>query len=107
MVNNQPSAGLFTIDSFPVMDSDSVSSLARRLHRMDRNIKDPSKVSLFRYDDPVLGPRKMPTLVAPLEGKTQICPSKDKFKIDVESQKVSLESEGKSIDIGDVIVYRV
>ena len=107
LVNNQPHAGLFNIDSFPVMENDTVGAVARRLHRMERNVKDSERVSLFRYDDPVLGPRKIPTLTQPLEGKTRIDPNQDKFKIDVEANKVSLVSGGKSIDIGDALVYQV
>ena len=108
LVNNQPHTGLFGIPSFPVMEGDTVATLAKRLHRMERNVKDHERVSIFRYTDPVMGPRKIPSLTAPLEGKTEVSKSQDKFKIDLTSNKVSVElPDGKLTDIGDVLVYRI
>ena len=107
LVNNQPHAGLFNMDSFPVMDNDTVGSLSHRLHRMERNIKDSERVSLYWYADPVMGPRRIPALTQPLDGVARIDPAQDRFKIDVAENKVSLVSGGKSIDIGESLVYRV
>lgn len=108
LVNNQPHTGLFGVPNFPVMEGDTVASLAKRLHRMERNVKDHERVSIFRYSDPVMGPRKIPSLTAPLEGKTEVSKSKDKFRIDLASNKVSVElPDGKVTDIGEVLVYRI
>jgi hypothetical protein len=54
------------------MDGDDASKIARRLFRNERNIKDPKSVTLYRHEDPVLGPRKIPNLEKPLDGKVAI-----------------------------------
>ena len=77
LVNNQPHTGLFGVPSFPVMEGDTVATLAKRLHRMERNVKDHERVSIFRFTDPVMGPRKIPSLTAPLEGKTEVSKLED------------------------------
>ena len=100
-VNNQPHTGLFGI-SFPILQDDTVDKIAKRLSRTERNVKDPKKVKLYRFSDPVLGPRKTPSLEKPLEGKVEI-KSGELFKIDLEKQMVRL---GK-IELGDSVIYRV
>ena len=46
--------------SIPILNGDSVSSIAKRMSRLERGIKDPKRVKLYRYDDPAMGPRTMP-----------------------------------------------
>ena len=105
LINNQPHTGLFSVP-FPVLDGDSKSSMAKRLHRQERNVKDPKRVQWFRFQDPELGPRKMPSLTNPLEGKIEIGDD-ETFKIDVENNIATLESKGSQLDFGNVLIYRV
>ncbi len=101
MINNQPHSGLFQF-ACPILEADTVSSVAKRMSRNERNIKDWSKVKLFRYEDPILGPRKMPSLLEPMVGKVQMAPE-GTFKIDLNSEKVTFDGK----DLGGVIVYRI
>ncbi len=103
LTNNQASSGLFSVE-MDVLDNDTPAKLAVRLARSERNVKSASTVKFYRYDDPVLGPRKIPSAESPLEGKTEIR-SKEVFRIDVESNSVKLEPA--SVALGSAIVYTV
>ena len=94
---------------FPILDKDTCQTIARRLARCERNVKDAKKVKLLRYEDPVLGPRKMPSLEKMDEEKIEIAGQEFVFKLDLASKTVKLYNTNTSqtIDIGDVIVYRV
>ena len=101
-INNQPHTGLFET-KLPVLQGDDLNSLIRRLARNERNVKDEKKVQLWRFEDPILGPRKMPSLENPMLGKIQI-KNGAKFDIDIESQTVKLDGK---IDVGELLVYRL
>ncbi|KAJ8348013.1 hypothetical protein SKAU_G00266020 [Synaphobranchus kaupii] len=62
-VNPQPANGLFTT-KVSIRQGDNKDSIIRRLSKVNRVIKDLSKVKLMRYDDPLLGP---PTRARPGE----------------------------------------
>lgn len=102
VVNNQPHTGLFQT-VLPVLEGDDVSTLIRRLARNERNLKDEKKVELWRFEDPIMGPRKIPSLDNPLEGKVQI-KNGVKFSIDLQSQKVMLDG---IVDVGQSLIYRL
>ena len=93
----------------PVFENDTCSMIARRLARLERNVKDAKKVALLRYEDAVLGPRKMPSLEKIDDGKIEIGSQHLIFKIDLESKEVKLHNTNTShaIQIGDTVVYRV
>eukprot|EP00095_Tigriopus_kingsejongensis_P005736 maker-scaffold28_size608977-snap-gene-1.13 protein:Tk05736 transcript:maker-scaffold28_size608977-snap-gene-1.13-mRNA-1 annotation:"hypothetical protein BRAFLDRAFT_63907" len=101
LVNNQPHTGLFTAD-FPILHGDNLEKVKKRLQRMEKNVKDASKVKLYRFKDPVLGPRKIPNLDHPLEGKVEIG-AKDIWDVDLEKLVIKV---GK-LDIGNLLVYRL
>ena len=65
-------------------------------------MKDEKKVQLYRFEDPILGPRKTPTLENPLDGKI-LLDNESQFKIDLQAQKVFVNG----FDIGEVLVYRM
>ena len=87
---------------FVHIDKDTVSKINKRLSRSERNVKDEKKVQLYRFEDPILGPRKNPTLENPLDGKI-LLDNKSQFKIDLQAQKVFVDD----IDIGEVLIYRL
>ena len=79
-----------------------MSKINKRLSRSERNVKDEKKVQLYRFEDPILGPRKNPNLENPLDGKI-LLDNKSQFKIDLQAQKVFVDD----IDIGEVLIYRL
>ncbi|XP_041499633.1 leucine--tRNA ligase, cytoplasmic [Microtus oregoni] len=105
LVNPQPSNGHFST-RIDVRQGDSCDSIIRRLMKMDRGIKDLSKVKLMRFDNPLLGPRSVPVLGREHSEKTLISESAV-FHVDLESKKVHLTENGLRMDIGDTMVYLV
>ncbi|XP_037019225.2 leucine--tRNA ligase, cytoplasmic isoform X2 [Artibeus jamaicensis] len=105
IVNPQPSNGHFST-KIEIRHGDTCDSIIRRLMKMDRGIKDLSKVKLMRFDDPLLGPRRIPVLGKEQTGKTPIS-EHAVFHIDLMSKKVYLMENGLQEDIGDTVVYLI
>ncbi|KAL1773754.1 leucine-tRNA ligase, cytoplasmic isoform X1 [Sigmodon hispidus] len=105
LVNPQPSNGHFST-KIDVRQGDSCDSIIRRLMKMDRGIKDLSKVKLMRFDDPLLGPRRVPVLGREHSEKTVISENAV-FHVDLVSKKVHLTENGLRTEIGDTMVYLV
>uniref|UniRef100_A0A673V2P3 Leucine--tRNA ligase, cytoplasmic n=1 Tax=Suricata suricatta TaxID=37032 RepID=A0A673V2P3_SURSU len=105
LVNPQPSNGHFST-KIEIRQGDNCDSIIRRLMKMDRGIKDLSKVKLMRFDDPLLGPRRVPVLGKEHTGKTPIS-EHAVFHVDLMSKKIHLTENGLGADIGDTIVYLV
>uniref|UniRef100_A0A8I3P763 Leucine--tRNA ligase, cytoplasmic n=2 Tax=Canis lupus familiaris TaxID=9615 RepID=A0A8I3P763_CANLF len=105
LVNPQPSNGHFTT-KIEIRQGDNRDSIIRRLMKMDRGIKDLSKVKLMRFDDPLLGPRRVPVLGKEHTGKTPIS-EHAVFHVDLMSKKIHLTENGLGADIGDTIIYLV
>lgn len=104
-INPQPANGHFSA-RVEVRQGDGRDVIIRRLMKMDRGIKDLSKVKLMRYDDPVLGPRRVPVLGKEDSGKTTIS-EKATFHIDLTEKKVHITDNGLKADIGERVVYLV
>ncbi|XP_047411762.1 leucine--tRNA ligase, cytoplasmic [Sciurus carolinensis] len=105
LVNPQPSNGHFST-KIEIRQGDNCDSIIRRLMKMDRGIKDLSKVKLMRFDDPVLGPRRVPVLGREHTEKTPISEHAI-FHVDLMSKKIHLTENGLQADIGDTIIYLV
>lgn len=60
----------------------------------------------MRFDDPLLGPRRIPVLGKEQIGKTPVS-EHAVFHIDLMSKKVYLMENGLWEDIGDTVVYLV
>uniref|UniRef100_A0A4W5PYF5 leucine--tRNA ligase n=1 Tax=Hucho hucho TaxID=62062 RepID=A0A4W5PYF5_9TELE len=105
LLNPQPSNGLFTT-TIDIRQGDSRDSIIRRLSKVNRFIKDLSKVKLMRFEDPVLGPRRVPILGREEQGKLPIS-DKASFSISLADRKVLMTDNGLSVDIGDTLVYLV
>lgn len=67
---------------------------------------DLSRVKLMRYEDPLLGPRRVPVLGQEEQGKLPIS-NKSVFNINLEEKKVTLADNGLTVDIGDTLVYLI
>uniref|UniRef100_A0A8C3L6T8 Leucine--tRNA ligase, cytoplasmic n=1 Tax=Chrysolophus pictus TaxID=9089 RepID=A0A8C3L6T8_CHRPC len=105
LVNPQPSNGHFST-KIEIRQGDNRETVIRRLMKMDRGIKDLSKVKLMRFDDPILGPRRVPVLGKEEADKTAI-PEQAVFHIDLAEKRVCVTESGLMRDIGDTIVYLV
>lgn len=67
---------------------------------------DPKRVSLWRYADPVLGPRKIPTSEDLEKGKVRLAESAT-FAVDISNNCVKVQENGSSYDVGGRVVYMV
>ncbi|KAF2984248.1 hypothetical protein EK904_006871 [Melospiza melodia maxima] len=105
LVNPQPCNGHFST-KMDIRQGDNRETIIRRLMKMDRGIKDLSKVKLMRFDDPVLGPRRVPVLGKEEAGKSPIL-EQAIFHIDLAQRHVCVTENGLTRDIGDTIVYLV
>uniref|UniRef100_A0A673AVH9 Leucine--tRNA ligase, cytoplasmic n=1 Tax=Sphaeramia orbicularis TaxID=375764 RepID=A0A673AVH9_9TELE len=105
LINPQPSNGLFST-KVDIRQGDSRDSVIRRLAKVNRLIKDLSRVKLMRYEDPVLGPRRVPVLGQEEQGKLPIS-NKSVFSINLEEKKITLADNGLTVDVGDTLVYLV
>ncbi|KAM5299815.1 leucine--tRNA ligase, cytoplasmic isoform 2-T2 [Ctenodactylus gundi] len=105
LINPQPSNGHFST-KIEIRQGDNCDSIIRRLMKMDRGIKDLSKVKLMRFDDPLLGPRRVPVLGKEHTEKTPIS-EHAVFHVDLMSKKIHLTEKGLQADIGDTIIYLV
>uniref|UniRef100_A0A2K5PS35 Leucine--tRNA ligase, cytoplasmic n=1 Tax=Cebus imitator TaxID=2715852 RepID=A0A2K5PS35_CEBIM len=105
LVNPQPSNGHFST-KIEIRQGDNCDSIIRRLMKMNRGIKDLSKVKLMRFDDPLWGPRRVPVLGKEHTEKTPIS-EHAVFDVDLMSKKIHLTENGIRVDIGDTIIYLV
>ncbi|KAG7269922.1 hypothetical protein CRUP_032079 [Coryphaenoides rupestris] len=105
IVNPQPSNGLFTT-TVDIRQGDSRDTVVRRLAKINKLIKDLSRVKLMRYEDPVLGPRRVPILGREEQGKLPIADTST-FSVHLAERRVTLADNGLSVDIGDTLVYLV
>ena len=60
----------------------------------------------MRFEDPVLGPRRVPVLGKEEQGKLPIS-DKSVFHINLEDKKVHVSDNGLKVDIGDTLIYLV
>ncbi|XP_024608261.1 leucine--tRNA ligase, cytoplasmic [Neophocaena asiaeorientalis asiaeorientalis] len=105
LVNSQPFNGHFST-KIEIRQGDNRDSIIRRLMKVDRGIKDLSKVKLMRFDDPLLGPRRVPVLGKEHAEKTPIS-EHAVFHVDLTSKKIHLTENGLWADIGDTMIYLV
>lgn len=103
LVNPQPCNGLFSTQ-IDIRQGDSGDSVIRRLAKVNRAIKDPSRVKLMRFEDPVHGPRRVPVLGKEEQGKLPV-PDTSIFSVSLEEGTVRVAHNGLSVDVGDTLVY--
>lgn len=58
----------------------------------------------MRYKDPNLGPRTIPNLEKPEDGKVTITPEAT-FSVNLQSKKITMKENGRTVDIGSQMVY--
>jgi leucyl-tRNA synthetase len=65
---------------------------------------DVSCLKVWRYSDPILGPRKIP-VPGDYVSKCVVLDNAAILKVDVTANKVELVSNGKNINVGTQMVY--
>ncbi|XP_029053430.2 leucine--tRNA ligase, cytoplasmic [Osmia bicornis bicornis] len=103
VMNSQKCSGLFRT-SIQISDSDTAADVISRILKENKHIKDLSSIVLYRYDDPLLGPRSKPVPDDVLKGKTQIPPN-SKFIVDMESKTIKVNVENNVYDVGNELTY--
>lgn len=103
-VNPQPHTGLFSFQ-VPVYNNDSVSALTARMRRQERALKPSMKIDVYRFKDPLLGPRILPTLQSPLHNVEMI--SEEAKLVLSKETEVHFTLNGTSGFLGSSILYWV
>lgn len=63
-----------------------------------------NSIQLWRFTDPVLGPRKIP-VIGDYTSKCTALENAAVLRVDVTANKVELASNGKNIDLGTQLLY--
>ncbi|XP_015605732.1 leucine--tRNA ligase, cytoplasmic [Cephus cinctus] len=104
-VNPQKCNGIFTA-KVKIASGDTASIVAARIAKECRQVKDSSSIILYRYEDPVLGPRSIPTSDDILRGKIKILPD-TVFDVNLETKVISINEAGKVEPVSTDIVFLV
>lgn len=97
-------SSLFQVNTV-ISEGDTVQSLREKLSKIIGLKTDAATLKIWRYEDPVLGPRKIPNFEDYKAGKSVL--SEGNFVLDVENKKVSLEQAGKLTEVGRNLIYVV
>lgn len=102
--NPVPRSGMFT-EYLNVSDGDTTLTLKEKLTKK-LGLKEVGAVQLWRFVDPILGPRKIPAFNDFKSGKVQL--EEGNVSIDMKTQAVYITTtDGKKIDVGTSFVYIV
>ncbi|XP_018025140.1 leucine--tRNA ligase, cytoplasmic [Hyalella azteca] len=80
----------------PVFDQDCASRIVARMVRREKAIKPSMKISLYRYTDPVMGPRVIPNMSDILRG-TELIKDSDVFVLKNDSIYVAGKPLGEKM----------
>ncbi|KAK9875815.1 hypothetical protein WA026_009601 [Henosepilachna vigintioctopunctata] len=104
-VNPIPSKGLFSTH-LNVSNGDTLESLIQKLSKNLKITQDLNSIELWRYEDPLLGPRKIPGFNEPTKDKVVIQKGST-FKVNTELKTIHVSSGGKDIEVGTKLIYLV
>ncbi|RLU26189.1 hypothetical protein DMN91_002355 [Ooceraea biroi] len=102
-VNPQKCSSLLEI-SVGVSAADTFTDIVCRLAKQNKQIKNRATIALYRYDDPILGPRAKPVAEDILKGKTEISPDST-FNVNVGKRIVEITVNGKTYPVGEQMMY--
>lgn len=105
LMNPSPQSGLFT-HHIPVRNEDTVAHIISRLAKVEKKIKDISKVQLWCYEDPVLGPRKIPNHETITQDKFQLSNDAPIY-VDTEKGDFKVKVNGALRPLGNTVAYIV
>lgn len=102
--NPIPLSGLFTVDVL-VANHDTTKSLYEKVAKKV-GIKDAGALKLYRFEDPVMGPRLIPQYEGHLNGKVAL--EEGRFEVDVEKATIHLVPvKGAKTVLGSQMCYIV
>ncbi|XP_049302651.1 leucine--tRNA ligase, cytoplasmic [Bactrocera dorsalis] len=104
LINPIERSGLFEVNTV-ISEGETVKQLTEKLAKKINFKADLSTLKLWRYIDPVLGPRQIPAFQDYQKGKTPL--TDGTFTLDVEKKLVSLKVEDKVIEVGRHFIYVV
>lgn len=104
LVNPTERSGLFQVNTI-ISEGDTVQSLREKLAKIIGLKSDLSTLQIWRYEDPVMGPRKLPNFQDYKTGKTLL--SEGNFVLDVADKRVSVNLSGKLTEVGRNLIYVV
>lgn len=102
--NPVPRSGMFT-HFVHVADGDTIKGLKEKLAKA-LGLKEVDAIQLWRFEDPLLGPRKIPIFNDHKTGKTLL---KDgTLSIDLKKEEVHITpADGKKVQLGTTLTYIV
>nr|XP_036222723.1 leucine--tRNA ligase, cytoplasmic [Bactrocera oleae] len=104
LINPIERSGLFQVNTV-ICEGETVQQLTEKLAKMINFKADLSTLKLWRYNDPLLGPRQIPEFQNYQQNKTPL--TDGAFILDVEKKQVSLKVEDKVIEVGTNFIYVV
>ncbi|XP_023175082.2 leucine--tRNA ligase, cytoplasmic [Drosophila hydei] len=104
LVNPTERSALFQVNTI-ISEGDTVLSLREKISKIIGLKADLSTLQIWRYEDPVMGPRKLPNFQDYKTGKTLL--SEGNFVLDVQDKRVSVNIAGKLIEVGRNLIYVV
>lgn len=104
LVNPIERSGLFQVNTV-ICEGETVQQLTEKLAKMINFKADLSTLKLWRYNDPLLGPRQIPEFQNYQQNKTPL--TDGAYILSVETKQVSLKVEDKVIEVGTNFIYVV
>ncbi|XP_055386112.1 leucine--tRNA ligase, cytoplasmic [Condylostylus longicornis] len=96
-------SGLFTVDTV-ISDGETVTTFYEKVARII-GLKDFNALKIWRFQDPVLGPRRIPLFEDYKTGKIEL--TEGRLQVSNEKKTLYLLTNGKSIEIGKNFIYVV
>lgn len=96
-------SGLFNLNTV-INENESIKQFKEKVAKLV-GLKETTGISVWRFEDPVGGPRKIPTQTDYKKGKVEIV--EGKFEIDVGKKEVFLVDNGKKLNVGTNLIYVV
>lgn len=104
MNNPQIYSGLFELSMNISFAADTAEDIVSYIVKNHKHINDPASIVLYRYDDPILGPRIKPGSENILKGKTMI-PSNAVFNVNAETKSIEISIGDSTYPIGEYLIY--
>lgn len=102
--NPVPRSGQFT-QCLNVSQGDTVKDLKEKLAKAV-NLKEATAIQIWRFTDPVLGPRKIPAFDDYKSGKAQV--EEGTVSLDLKTEAVYItSSDNQKVEVGTSLVYIV
>lgn len=101
--NPIPRSGLFTITS-NIANGETTQSFVDKIAKIV-GLKDVDALRIWRYEDVVLGSRKMPVFNEPFKGKVQL--ETGVFSINTEKGEIAIQTDSSTFNVGTSFIYVV